>query len=52
MLIDIRDGVKIALRTTDGTEFNLKPANNKVEFQQIENRLEDKNERAALVSFT
>ncbi|KAI7790513.1 putative NACHT [Triplophysa rosa] len=51
ILIDIRDTVRIALRNTDGTAFNLKPANNNVEFLQIESRLEDKNERVALQAY-
>lgn len=51
MLIDIRDSVKIAIRTMDGTAFNLKQANSLNELQELESRLLDKNERAALVSF-
>ncbi len=51
MLIDIRDLVKVAIRTTDVTAFNLKLANSVNELQKLESRLQDKTERAALVSF-
>lgn len=51
MLIDIRDSVKIAIRTMDGTAFNLKQANSLNELQELESRLLDKNERAALQAY-
>jgi len=51
MLIDVRDLVKVAIRTTDVTAYTLKPANSVNELQELESCLQDKNERAALVSF-
>ncbi|XP_077063455.1 uncharacterized protein LOC143715536 [Siphateles boraxobius] len=51
MLIDIRDSIKIAIGTSGGTTFNLKQANSKIEFQELESRLEDKMERAALQAY-
>ncbi|KAK7127222.1 hypothetical protein R3I94_018414 [Phoxinus phoxinus] len=51
MLIDIRDLVKVAIRKTDVTAFTLKPANSVNELQELESRLQDKNERAALQAY-
>ncbi|XP_057187742.1 uncharacterized protein LOC130553021 [Triplophysa rosa] len=51
MLIEIRDLVKIVTTSPDGTTFKVKPAITKKDYEELESRLSDDKETAALVSF-
>lgn len=49
LLVDIKDTIRVA--TSAGTAYELNPANTLEELKALENRLEDVNEGAELVSF-
>lgn len=48
--MEIRDSIKIAIGSTDGTPFEIKPVTTRIEFQELESRLTDANESAALIA--
>lgn len=50
LLVEIKDTIHIATSSV-GTSYEVKPANTEEELNALENRLEDKNEGAELVSF-
>ncbi len=50
LLVEIKDALHVATSSA-GRVYEVKPANTEEEFQALENRLEDENEGAELVSF-